>query len=101
MSNQLSLPFKKTRPIGIKSAVVNYLKVSGTEAHPEAFLDDVNAWERMREESVLTTTVHVTRVDALLRYGIVFRFSTAVAKRPMQISRTIDFYRHKTSTRRM
>ena len=65
MPNQLSLPFKKTWDIDVKSAVGSYLKdVMGT--HPDAFRWDISRWKTLRKEAV-GGVVRSDRIDVALK----------------------------------
>ena len=58
MPNQLTLPFKSTSTIPLRSALREYIQSAHTETHPDAFKWDINKWEVMRKEAV-SNTVHV------------------------------------------
>lgn len=58
MPNQLTLPFKTTEPVPLRSALREYIRSAHTETHPDAFKWDINKWEAMRKEAV-SNMVHV------------------------------------------
>lgn len=67
MPNQLSTPFKKTYVVPLREAVREYILSHYTDTHPDAYRWDVSQWEKLRAEAV-STTIHIDRVKALIRY---------------------------------
>jgi programmed cell death 6-interacting protein len=65
MSNQLSIPFKRTYAIPLRDAVYDHIQSKNYNVHPEAFKWDINRWEELRK-AVTNSSVHVDQVEAIL-----------------------------------
>lgn len=48
MSNQLSIPLKRTSPLPIRQAVRDYLQKNHPDTHPDTYEWDVKCWETLR-----------------------------------------------------
>lgn len=66
MSNQISIPFKRTASIPIGSAVREYIYAYHRETHPDAFKWDIERWEELRTEAT-ADVVHVSRVQSFVK----------------------------------
>ncbi|KAL5504141.1 RIM20 [Sanghuangporus vaninii] len=92
MSNQLSIPFKKTSPVPIRQSVREYIQDNLPDTHPEAFKWDTERWEQLRKDAT-NELVHVSRIQAIIKYcaqltfvltklpvdiGLVFTYSAAL-----------------------
>lgn len=66
MSNQLSIPFKKTASIPIRTAAREYIQEYHRETHPDAFKWDIDSWEQLRKDAS-ADVVHVSRVQFVLK----------------------------------
>jgi len=65
MSNQLSIPFKRTYAIPLTDTVYSHIRSKNHSVHPEAFKWDLNKWEELRK-AVANSSVHVDQVEAIL-----------------------------------
>lgn len=65
MTNQLSIPFKRTYAIPLTDTVYSHILSKNHNVHPEAFKWDLNKWEELRK-SVANCSVHVDQVEAIL-----------------------------------
>jgi programmed cell death 6-interacting protein len=65
MSNQLSIPFKRTYAIPLRDAVYGHIQSKNYNVHPEAFKWDITRWEELRK-AVTNSSVHVDQVEAIL-----------------------------------
>jgi hypothetical protein len=65
MTNQLSIPFKRTYAIPLRDAVDAHIRSKHHNVHPEAFKWDINRWEELRK-AVTSSSVHVDQVEAIL-----------------------------------
>jgi len=65
MTNQLSIPFKRTYPIPLTDTVYSHIRSKNHTVHPEAFKWDLNKWEELRK-AVAGYSVHVDQVEAIL-----------------------------------
>ncbi|KDR76216.1 hypothetical protein GALMADRAFT_247478 [Galerina marginata CBS 339.88] len=66
MPNLLSIPFKKTYPIGIKEAARQYIFDRGG-AHPDEFKEDIKTWQDLRKDGI-GGVLHDNRVESSLLY---------------------------------
>jgi programmed cell death 6-interacting protein len=66
MTNQLSIPFKKTYRTNIEQAARDYIDTQ-TEQHPDQFKADIARWEELRTVGV-GEMVHVDRIKDSLRW---------------------------------
>ncbi|CAL1716692.1 unnamed protein product [Somion occarium] len=67
MSNQLSIPFKKTRSIPIRQAVKDYILSAHPDTHPDAFKNDITEWEALRKDCI-GGVVHPDRIQSAIKY---------------------------------
>jgi programmed cell death 6-interacting protein len=65
MTNQLSVPFKRTYAIPLKDTVYSHIQSKHHNVHPEAFSWDISKWEELRK-AVTASSVHVNQVDSIL-----------------------------------
>jgi programmed cell death 6-interacting protein len=65
MTNQLSIPFKRTYAIPLTDTVYNHIKSKSYNVHPDAFKWDLSKWEELRK-AVANSSVHVNQVDVIL-----------------------------------
>jgi programmed cell death 6-interacting protein len=65
MTNQLSIPFKRTYLIPLRDAVYGHIRSKHHNVHPDAFKWDINRWEELRK-AVTTSSVHVDQVEKML-----------------------------------
>ena len=65
MTNQLSVPSKRTYAIPLKDALYSHIQFKHHNVHPEAFSWDISKWEELRK-AVTTGSVHVNQVDSIL-----------------------------------
>ncbi|KAL0954962.1 hypothetical protein HGRIS_003892 [Hohenbuehelia grisea] len=87
MTNLLTIPFKKSYVIDVKEPLRNWLYEHGG-THPNAFKDDIDRWQALRNETV-GTTVHVNRVQALISYHA--QLVCILAKLPTNIQLEIPY----------
>lgn len=66
MSNQLSIPFKRTSPIPIRQAVRDYLQRNHPDTHPDTFDWDAQRWEGLRQDA-LNEVVHASKIQTIMR----------------------------------
>ncbi|KAI5122282.1 hypothetical protein M0805_002362 [Coniferiporia weirii] len=88
MSNQLSIPFKKTRTIPIRQAVRSYILASHPDTHPEAFKWDIERWEQMRKDAA-NEAAHVSRTQVVIKYYAQLTF--VLTKMPVDIGLDIPY----------
>ncbi|KAI0264511.1 BRO1-domain-containing protein [Gloeopeniophorella convolvens] len=88
MTNQLSVPFKRTYAIPLKEALYSHLQSKHSNAHPEAFKWDIGRWEELRKAAV-NVSVHVDQVDAILAYQAQLVF--ILTKLPADIALDISY----------
>ncbi|KAG8880476.1 pH-response regulator protein palA/rim20 [Tulasnella sp. 332] len=86
MSNQLFIPFKRSRPNDIRSAVRQYIQIHHPETHPDAFRQDVERWDVLRKDAIAEGT-HISKIQALLKYQAQLVF--ILTKLPPEIN--LDF----------
>ncbi|KAG9001425.1 pH-response regulator protein palA/rim20 [Tulasnella sp. JGI-2019a] len=67
MSNQLLVPFKRSRPNDIKTAVRQYIEINHPETHPDAFRQDVERWDALRKDAIAEGT-HISKIQVLFKY---------------------------------
>jgi programmed cell death 6-interacting protein len=65
MTNQLSIPFKRSYAIPLKDTVYSHIHSKNHSVHPEAFNWDLNKWEELRK-AVASCSIHVDQVEAIL-----------------------------------
>ena len=65
MPNQLSIPFKATSKIAIKSAVRQHIELNHSNTHPDEYKWDIARWEINREAGV-GGEVHLSSIDSAL-----------------------------------
>ncbi|KAF8526304.1 BRO1-domain-containing protein [Hysterangium stoloniferum] len=90
MPNLLTLPFKSTSAIPLRSALREYIQSAHPETHPDAFKWDINKWENMRKEAV-SNAVHVDTVDKALAYQAQLVF--ILTKIPANVNLPIPYSR--------
>ncbi|EPQ54076.1 BRO1-domain-containing protein [Gloeophyllum trabeum ATCC 11539] len=88
MSNQLSIPFKKTYNVPLKQAARDYIYSRHTDTHPDAFKWDLNEWDTSRKEGV-GGIVRVDRIDPAVRYHAQLVF--ILTKLPVDIGLEIPY----------
>ena len=69
MSNQLSIPFKKTSAIPIRQAVHDYLQKSHPDTHAATFDWDVQRWEELRKNAS-KGVAHASQIQTLMRWVV-------------------------------
>ncbi len=98
MPNQLPVPFKKTYVVPLREAVREYILTHYTDTHPDAYRWDIGQWEKLRAE-VVSITVHIDRVNALIRYDGHTAASVVLrATHVLKLSCAARFYSDKTAT---
>jgi programmed cell death 6-interacting protein len=65
MTNQLSIPFKRTYALPLTDTVYNHIRSKRHNVHPEAFKWDLSKWEELRK-AVANCSVHVNQAEAIL-----------------------------------
>lgn len=70
MSNQLSIPFKKTSSIHIHQAVREYLLDHYPDTHPDSFKWDVDRWEQLRKEAT-GESVHISQTNSIIKFVLI------------------------------
>ncbi|EJD06562.1 BRO1-domain-containing protein [Fomitiporia mediterranea MF3/22] len=88
MSNQLSIPFKKTSQIPIRQAVRSYIQENLPDTHPEAFKWDIERWEQLRRDAT-SEKVHASHTQAIIKYCAQLAF--ILTKLPVDISLTFPY----------
>ncbi|KAH8118025.1 BRO1-domain-containing protein [Phellopilus nigrolimitatus] len=88
MSNQLSIPFKKTSTIPLRQAFRDYVQISHTDTHPEAFKWDIDRWEQLRKDAT-SEVVHVSKTQALISYNAQLTF--VLTKLPVDIGLKVPY----------
>ncbi|KAN0120828.1 BRO1-like domain containing protein [Russula decolorans] len=88
MTNQLSIPFKRTYPIPLTDTVYSHIRSKNHTVHPEAFKWDLNKWEELRK-AVAGCSVHVDQVEAILVYHAQLAF--ILTKLPADVSLEIPY----------
>ncbi|KAF8485939.1 pH-response regulator [Russula ochroleuca] len=88
MSNQLSIPFKRTYAIPLTDTVYSHFRSKNHNVHPEAFKWDLNKWEELRK-SVANCSVHVDQIEAILVYHAQLAF--ILTKLPADVSLDIPY----------
>ncbi|KAI0266621.1 BRO1-domain-containing protein [Russula aff. rugulosa BPL654] len=88
MTNQLSIPFKRTYSIPLTDAVYSHIRSKNHNAHPEAFKWDLNRWEELRK-AVADCSVHIDQVEAILVYHAQLAF--VLTKLPADVSLEIPY----------
>ncbi|KAI0303832.1 pH-response regulator [Multifurca ochricompacta] len=76
MTNQVSVPFKKTYAIPLKDAVYRHIQSKHHNVHPEAFKWDISRWDELRKV-VATNLVHVNQVEAILVAALDIPYASA------------------------
>jgi programmed cell death 6-interacting protein len=66
MTNQLSIPFKKTYVVPLSETVYNHIRSKNRNVHPDAFKWDLSKWEALREAAAANSSVHVNQVETIL-----------------------------------
>lgn len=61
-NNQLTVPFKRTDPLPIKTSLRRYIETKHPETHPDAFKWDISKWESSRKDGV-SGEVHESRIE--------------------------------------
>ncbi|KAI9461717.1 pH-response regulator [Lactarius psammicola] len=88
MTNQLSVPFKRTYAIPLKDTVYSHIQSKHHNVHPEAFSWDISKWEELRK-AVTTSAVHVNQVDSILVYHAQLAF--IITKLPEDITLDVPY----------
>ncbi|KAI0001514.1 BRO1-like domain-containing protein [Russula compacta] len=88
MTNQLSIPFKRTYAIPLTDAVYSHIRSKNHYVHPEAFKWDLSKWEEMRKVAT-NSSVHVDQVEAVLAYHAQLAF--ILTKLPADVSLDIPY----------
>ncbi|KAH9068320.1 pH-response regulator [Lactarius deliciosus] len=88
MTNQLSVPFKRTYAIPLKDTVYSHIQSKHHNIHPEAFSWDISKWEDLRK-AMTTSSVHVNQVDSILVYHAQLAF--ILTKLPEDITLDIPY----------
>lgn len=88
MTNQLSVPFKRTYAIPLKDTVYSHIQSKLHNIHPEAFSWDISKWEDLRK-AMTTSSVHVNQVDSILVYHAQLAF--ILTKLPEDITLDIPY----------
>ncbi|KAF8589825.1 pH-response regulator [Ramaria rubella] len=90
MPNQLTLSFKSTSTVPLRSALREYIQTAHTETHPDAFKWDINQWESMRKEAT-SNVVHVGTTEKVIAYQAQLVF--ILTKLPADINLPIPYSR--------
>ncbi|KAI9512028.1 pH-response regulator [Russula earlei] len=88
MTNQLSIPFKRTFAIPLRDTVYSHIRSKYHNIHPEAFKWDLDKWEELRN-AVVKCSVHVDQVEAFLGYHA--QLSFIITKLPADVSLDIPY----------
>ncbi|KAI0293747.1 BRO1-like domain-containing protein [Russula brevipes] len=88
MTNQLSIPFKRTYAIPLTDAVYSHIRSKIHNTHPEAFKWDLSRWEELRKAAV-NCSVHIDQVEAILAYHAQLAF--ILTKLPADVSLDIPY----------
>ncbi|KAH9058360.1 pH-response regulator [Lactarius vividus] len=88
MTNQLSVPLKRTYAIPLKDTVYGHIQSKHHNVHPEAFSWDISKWEDLRK-AVTTSSVHINQVDSVLVYHAQLAF--ILTKLPEDITLDIPY----------
>ncbi|KAH8994859.1 pH-response regulator [Lactarius akahatsu] len=88
MTNQLSVPFKRTYAIPLKDSVHSHIQSKHHNIHPEAFSWDITKWEDLRK-AMTTSSVHINQVDSILVYHAQLAF--ILTKLPEDITLDIPY----------
>jgi hypothetical protein len=67
MPNQLFVPFKKTGEISIRQHTRDYINEHRIDTNANAFKWDIDRWEKLRADATDTSTVHVNRIDVMIK----------------------------------